>query len=117
MKACCVLALVLAFTLLACQSQAKVQTQQIDGRTFTTMSNGDLTLTYVELDKSTAVVFRSIGGVGDIDVKCVSCTVSKISECAGAGDSAAINACAKKKCQDSGDCPAVAKFSFGVIRL
>jgi hypothetical protein len=80
------------------------------------MSHGDLTLTYVELDKSTSVVFRSVGGIGDIDVKCLGCTISKISECAGAGDSAAINACAKKKCQDARDCPAdPKKFSFAII--
>jgi hypothetical protein len=119
MKTCCILALALAFTLLACQPQAKVQSQQIDGRTYTTMSHGDLTLTYVEVDKSTAVVFKPAGGLGDIDTGCLTCTISKISECGSAGDSAAINACAKKKCQDAGSCSAsaVARLSFGIIRL
>jgi hypothetical protein len=120
MKARYILVLASTLTLLACQQQAKVQSRQIDGRSYTTMSHGDLTLTYVELDKSTAVVFRSVaggGGLDDLNPKCISCTVSKISECAGAGDSAAINACAKKKCQDAGSCPAAGNFSFGVIRL
>ena len=117
MKAYCILAL--AFTLSACQPQAKVQTQQVEGRTYTTMSHGDLTLTHVELDASTAVVFKSVGGGGlDIDTACFGCTISKISECAGPGkDSAAINACAKKKCQDEGKCKAGANFSLGTIRF
>ena len=117
MKTYHILIIVLALLVAGCQSQAKVQTQQVDGRTYTTMSKGDLTLTYVELDSSTAVVFRSAGGIGDIDTKCFTCTISKISECGSAGTPAEINACAKKKCQDAGQCPAVASFSFGLMRL
>ncbi|HEV7682862.1 MAG TPA: hypothetical protein VGO68_12110 [Pyrinomonadaceae bacterium] len=116
MKTFCILAL--ALTLSSCQQQPKVQTQQIEGRTYTTMSHGDLTLTYVELDKSTAVVFKSVGGFDGIDGTCVSCQISKISECAGPGkDSTAINACAKKKCEDEGKCKTDTKFSFGTIRM
>ena len=114
MKTYCLLALAVAVS--ACQQQPCGRSQQIAGRTYTTVAHGDLTLTYVELDGSTAVVFRSAGGIGDIDVKCLGCEISKISECGGAGDSDAIRACAKKKCQDAGDCPAVANSSFGILR-
>ena len=120
MKAYCILAFLMAFafTLSSCQPQAKVQTQQLDGRTFTTMSHGDLTLTHVELDKSTAVVFRAVagGGLDTIDPKCLTCTISKISECAGP-DPAASRACVKKKCEEEGSCKANLNFSFGIIRL
>jgi len=119
MKVFCILALLmgLVFSPSACPQKAKVYVQQFDGHTFTTVTHGDLTLTYVELDKSTSVVFKPVGGGGlnDIDVGCLSCEISKISECGGEPD---INACAKKKCQDAGKCKTSVRgsFSFGVIR-
>jgi hypothetical protein len=124
MKAYCILALLMGLVFIpsACPQKAKIYVQQLDGHTFTTVSHGDLTLTYVELDKSTAVVFKPVGGGGfdSIDLDCWTCTISKISECSGPGkDSAAINACAKEKCQAEGRCKTAPKsnFSFGIIRL
>ncbi len=124
MKVFCILALLmgLVFSPSACPQKAKVYVQQFDGHTFTTVTHGDLTLTYVELDKSTSVVFKPVGGGGlnDIDVGCLSCEISKISECAGPGKTSdEINACAKQKCKDSGECKTSVRgsFSFGVIRV
>jgi hypothetical protein len=114
MRAYCMMAL--AFALSACQPRSDGQVQQIDGRTHTTFTHGDLTLIHVELDSSTAVVFRSVGGIADIDTKCLSCEISEISACGSAGNSDAIRACAKKKCQDAGQCPVVTKFYFGLLR-
>lgn len=124
MKVYFVLALLMGLVLTpsACPQKAKVYVQQVNGHTFSTVSHGDLTLTYVELDKSTSVVFRPAGGGGfdSIDLDCFSCTISKISECSGPGkDSEAINACAKEKCQAEGRCKTSPKsnFSFGIIRV
>ena len=123
MKAYCILALLmgLVFTPQACPQKAKVYVQQLDGHTFKTVLHGDLSLTYVELGKSTSVVFKPVGGGFDsIDLGCWTCTISKISECSGPGkDSAAINACAKEKCQAEGKCKTAptSNFSFGIIRV
>jgi hypothetical protein len=84
---------------------------------------GDLALTYVELDNSTAVVFRTPpgggGGGSGIDIRCLTCRISKISECkdevcplpSGGCDSDVILKCAREKCQSTGEC----QTSVGVI--
>ena len=126
MRALCVV--VLAVALAACDnSRPEVETQQEGAYTFITFNHGDVSLTYVELDPSTTVVFKAPsrgGGGGGIDTKCLSCRISNISVCTnevcplpgGGCDSDAISKCAREKCETSGECKASLSALMGILR-
>jgi hypothetical protein len=125
MKRYFLIALAFALTAFPTQPSAQqtakptVETRQAQGYTFTTFTYGDLVLTYVELDKSTAVVFKPKPPTGP-DFNCLVCTVSKIEICREElcgndprnpttpnCNSDGINECCREKCVATGECKPV----------
>lgn len=108
----------LGLLVLACQPSAEgptIETETSGGYTFTTLSSDSLSMTHVEVNDSTAAVFlrkpQAGGGFPGINTGCLTCRISNISECGeeecadGQCTSDEIQACARRKCEDSGQCP------------